>query len=1032
MLSAGLATVLSAAVLTALLTAVPAAAQAPPPDATWRTFPTEHFRITYTPDLEPLARQAAGVAERTYAVLRDELGEPPSGTIDLVVTDHVDFSNGYATFFPSNRIVVYARPPAGVPQLAFSRDWLEMVVAHELVHIFHLDEAGRVGNAVRSVFGQVPMIWPLFPVAGSPGWNVEGLATWYESRLTGAGRAVGSYHRMIARTAALEDRIPPLDRLSTPHPAWPGGQQSYGYGALLMEHIAERFGHDAHREIVEATGASMLPTFIFFDHVAGNAVGVPFDEIFEEWRAEATRSSLEVAAELREAGLSPLEPVAGRGPFAAAPRVSPDGSLLSFASHDYRSDPETRIVDLATGRERTLARLNQGGSGLGPATWLPDGTGLIVAQLERHGPYRTFSDLWRLDLDGRERRLTRGERIAQPDVAPDGRRVAAVRSRRGGLQLVIHDVEDGETRVLVDADPGDAFDSPRWSPDGHRIAVTRLAAGGTDVVVVDARTGAITPLTDDDALDLSPTWSPDGEWVVWGSDRSGIPDILAARVPAAGAEPATAGSAGTASTGNAPLDVRQVTRVLTGAFDPEVSTDGRTLYLSVYHHDGWRIERTPFDPAASPVAPAGTLRHRPGILPGPPRGEAGAGGPAAAGGSSEAESKSYSPWATLRPFFWLPEFSSLEGQGGDLYFPGLYTRGRDLLWRHEWELSAGLDPLSWRARGYGSWTYRRFGPAQVTLSASRAWSRAGQVEVSDGVEAIYHRTDRAAADAIFWRSRWRGTGWLRAGSDIEWETLEAHDLSEAGLRDEGWLLNQPPTVAGISAGPGYSNARFHPYSISAESGISGSFSAGRWWDVSGGARAYDEVVGRLAGYLDFPVWGHADHVLAVRTAGLLRQGPDARATSIGGVPGGTGGFPAVAEEVLRFSGNAFFPARGFASGERVGTRAWSASGEWRFPLHMSARHGPMQGHVLGFSLTAISGALFTDVADAWCEPAEVEAIQGCAAPERAPLISAGAELSIDFGIFHNSPALLRMGLAQPIQGPGDARPSFYLSVGPSF
>jgi hypothetical protein len=336
--------------------------------------------------------------------------------------------------------------------------------------------------------------------------------------------------------------------------------------------------------------------------------------------------------------------------------------------------------------------------------------------------------------------------------------------------------------------------------------------------------------------------------------------------------------------------------------------------------------------------------------------------------------------------------------------------------------------VSWRARGYGSWTYRRLGAIQLGLSASRAWSRAGKVEVSDGEEAIYRRTDRIAANALFFRSRWRGTGWLRVGSDIEWEKLEAHDLDEAELRSEGWLLNQPPTVVGISGGPGYSNARFHPYSISAESGVSGSFSVGRWWDVSNGARAYDEGLGRLAGYLDFPLWGQADHVLALRTAGFVRQGPDARAASIGGVPGGTGGLPALAEEVMRLSGNAFFPVRGFTSGARAGTRGWAASGEWRFPIHMSARHG----HILGFSLTALSGALFTDAADAWCQPAEAEAIQGCAAAERAPLVSAGAELSIDFGVFHNSPARLRVGLAQPLQGPDNAGFSFYVSVGPSF
>lgn len=991
--------------------ALPAAAQAPPPDAEWRTFRTEHFRVTFMPNLEPLARQAGAVAERAYTVLRDELGEPPSGTIDLVVTDHVDYSNGLATFFPSNRIIVHARPPAGTPQLGFVRDWMEMVVVHELVHIFHLDEAGRVGNAIRTVFGQLPLIWPVFPVAGSPTWNVEGLATYYESRLTGAGRVAGSYHRMLARTAAIEHRIPPLDRLSAPHPAWPGGQQSYGYGALLMEYIAERHGADAHRAIVEATGASILPTFLFFDHVADRAVGEPFDVLYDQWREQTSRSALDLATRLEEAGLTELEAVAGEGPFAVMPRVSPEGARLSFASHDYRSDPETRIVDLTSGRERKVARRNQSGSMLGPAAWLPDGTGMVLAQLERHGPYRTFSDLWHLDLDGRERQLTRGERIAQPDVAPDGRSIAAIRNRSGALQLVVHDLETGATRVVADAAPGDAFDSPRWSPDGSRIAVGRHAAGRTDVVVVDLTTGVIVPLTEDDALDLTPTWSPDGSWVLWSSDRTGIPNIMAARAPAAARTGAEA-----QADGGLPA-VRQVTNVLTGAFDPAVSPDGRTLYLSVYHHDGWRIESTALDPDRWGAAPQSVLRYRTGVLPAPPEPESAM--------ESGSESSPYSPLPTLRPRFWLPEWSGLSGPGGSLSFLGLYTTSWDVLYRHEWELSAAVDPGTGWARGHATWIYRGLGVPDVRVSASRRWSGAAVVEVSDGLEAIYRRTDRAAADAFFWRSRWRGSGWLRLGANVERERLEADDLSEAELR-ERWGISQPPTVVGVSGGPGYSNARFHPYSVSAESGISGSLGAGRWWDVTAGTHAHDELVARLAGYLDFPLWGYADHVLAVRTAGLLREGARARPTPIGGVPGGTGGFPRVAEEVMRFSGNAFFPARGFDSGARSGTRAWSASGEWRFPLHMTPRHG----QVMGFSLTAISGSVFADVADAWCAPEQ--GVQGCAGSEGAPLVSAGAELSIDFGLFHNSPALLRIGIAQPIQGPGELTPAWYVSVGPSF
>src|SRR5690554_5618206 len=189
----------AAAIALALAAGRPAAAQVPPHDD-WRTFHTEHFRITFSPGLEALARHAAERAEMAYERLAQELADPPRGTIDVLLTDGVDFANGFATPFPSNRITVYATPPLDDLALAYTRDWVELVIVHELVHIFHLDDTGILGSILRAVFGRVPFGWPYFPALGTPQWSIEGLATYFESRLTGAGRTYGSMHEMVLRT----------------------------------------------------------------------------------------------------------------------------------------------------------------------------------------------------------------------------------------------------------------------------------------------------------------------------------------------------------------------------------------------------------------------------------------------------------------------------------------------------------------------------------------------------------------------------------------------------------------------------------------------------------------------------------------------------------------------------------------------------------------------------------------------------------------------------------------------------------------
>ena len=55
-------------------------------------------------------------------------------------------------------------------------------------------------------------------------------------------------------------------------------------------------------------------------------------------------------------------------------------------------------VSLATGETRSLAHRNQGGDLMGPAAWLPDGSGLVVAQLDNLGKGASGSAIQNLNL----------------------------------------------------------------------------------------------------------------------------------------------------------------------------------------------------------------------------------------------------------------------------------------------------------------------------------------------------------------------------------------------------------------------------------------------------------------------------------------------------------------------------------------------------------------------------------------------------------------------------------------------------------
>lgn len=994
--------------LVALATAlapVVAGAQAPPPDDRWLTLRTEHFRVTFADGLEELARPAAAAAEAAYGILSAELEQPPAGTIDILITDHVDFSNGFANIFPSNRITLFARPPTDMRSLQFTRGWMEMVVVHELTHVFHLDATGAIGDAIRTVFGRLPLLWPTYPAVATPTWSIEGLATYYESRLTGAGRVHGSYHDMVVRTTVLEDRVMAVGELKPYNPTWPGGDRPYIFGSLFMDYLSERFGPDVHEALLEGTTAAWIPPFLWFDRTAGRGTGAGFRALYRDWIASLEEEYGALADSLRALGVTESEALVAAGPYAVQPRVSPDGRAVSYAAADYRDVNQTRVLDVETGVASALARRNQVSSGLGPASWLPDGQSMVLAQLDFTDRYDLFQDLYVLDLRGNERRLTRGARMAQPDVAPDGRRVAAVQTVDGATRVVLYDLADGRIMPLTRRDPAVSWSLPRWSPDGQRIAVGRWAEGGDyDIVLLepgDDGTATLRTLMQDQAIDAAPAWSPDGRWILHSSDRSGIPNLYATEV----------------ETGR----LRQVTSVLTGAFDPDVSPDGRWIYFVRFHTDGFHLERIPFDTAAWRDPAPLRLEFQRGLITTNSRDDSVIGAHGRTGESGAAQTgvmrpvRPYSALPTLLPRYWSPWFF---GDSDELFF-GAYTSGEDLVGRHRYTLAGAYQPEHGFWAGLGSYTWAGLGNPVINMFLSRDWGRwPGEVFLTDSSLAVpYSREDRVELSVGFLHRRWRASAGLALGGEL----YDIDYVVPGRSRNELPYID-PPRTAGLFVRPSLATTRSQPYSIAPENGIAGSLTLRTRWPLedAGGSfeRGYDEARGNLATYLALPLPGFANHVLITRGEFAARFGVAAVPYAIGGADTGSNLFG------IGLGSSPTLPVRGFQHGDRSGNRAWVASIEYRVPLMLKD-----PANKRSFTdFDRLHGALFLDAGDAWCVGTRFVGSPSCTTADEPRLAAYGAELSVELGILANAFLALRGGVAVPVVG-RTSRPTLYIRVG---
>jgi hypothetical protein len=1003
-----------------------------PADASWRTLESTHFRVTYTEGLEHLARRAVVTAERAHAALGTLVAAAPRGTIDIVIADNVDFSNGYALPFPSNRIVIYAKPPVDLLELQYMSDWIELVTVHELAHIFHLDVAGGFGRVLRAVFGRMPAPWPVFPAVLTPAWSIEGLAVTIESALTDHGRLHGSYHEMVVRTAALAGALDDIDRLTAVSPAWPGPGRVYIYGSLFMEYLAREYGPDVASRIVRATAGAVIPPALWFGRVGRRVLGASFRDAYEAWQRELAARYAALAAALQAQGSTAGEALTTHRAFALHPRHSPDGTAIAYAANDQRGPPRVRVIDAVTGDELWSRRRND----LAAVAWLPDG-GVLTADLDFVDRFRIYSDLHEVGPAG-SRRITREARLQDPDVSTRGRTVA-VENGGGTNRLVLLDTGGAASRPVTDFDPGVHWALPRFSPAGDRIAVGRWRTGGFyDVVVLDTLGRTLLEVTDEPGISAAPAWSPDGHWLLFWSDRTGIPNLYAAEIGQLGGDAA----GGAIMTSPLRPRLRQVTNVLTGAFYPDVSPDGRWVVYSAYHHDGFRLERIAFDTAAwrAPLPTPAT-----GIATGRGAHAHGTGHAAlmeAVRAAADAADTAwtgpgaYRPVRHMRPYGWVPSIEA-GGRSGDFF--GSWIYGRDLVERHVWDAALAVAPRTGRLQGGLGYTYRGLPAGIVHPTVSLVLDRQWEGILNDTVDGrfIQQQEDRALAGVTLSTVRWRMSTGASASGELAWRrrVLEGIASDEVAFH----LLREPDRLYGVRVSTFLASFVRPPFAVSPENGVSLRLTGRQRWDTDprevqtaqGILRrdlGYREATGWGAGYLALPLPGFARHVIAGRASGLVRDGPGAGLTGVGGASADAA---SIGDLLPRLGGTTqLLPIRGFPENARTGNRAWTASAEYRMPLAIIGRSlRPLPAYA-----DRIAASLFADAGNAWCDTAAARRFATlCDRSDNgaAPLIAAGAEMTA-FLSFYGAPLPLRVGAGLPLQGSTSRAPRAYILTGIAF
>jgi hypothetical protein len=437
--------------------------QAYDPSLNWKTLTTQHFFIHFDSSNQALAEKTAVMAEKIHQKLSRELNWIPAQPTHLVLTDHTDLANGYATPQPYNRSVLFIHPPiAG--QLDFGL-WLESLITHEYTHILHLDKAFGIAKGARSILGRFPMT---FPNSFQPSWLIEGYATFKETDFVSRiGRGQSTLFKLMMREE-LKHGFKPISEVNMASHSWPLNAR-YLYGYFFFQFLTDTYGKKTVDQFIDNYSDNWFPYLI--NSNAESVLGKDLNQLWQDFENYLRESLLSESEQVKNITTSQF--ITSDGFFKYDLELDERGNLWVTQNDGVHRATLNKIT--AQGEIHPMIEIHS------QATFdRLDSGDILLAQPEICDEFYTYYDLylWH-STTSQLTRLTQCSRYFEAQWDKSQSSIIAIKADGGRYQLDRLTAEGQWLETLWQGDDATVVSQLDINSDGNYLVATVLRSGSS-------------------------------------------------------------------------------------------------------------------------------------------------------------------------------------------------------------------------------------------------------------------------------------------------------------------------------------------------------------------------------------------------------------------------------------------------------------------------------------------------------------------------------------------------------------------------